>query len=91
MQSVYQNFAGRGFKDVNGGADWQFANRISTSTTASLASLNIAKLAFSPQSREVLLWVLYCGLYKSTDAGNSWKNILSKIYVYDFVVSPSMT
>lgn len=76
-------------KSVNGGADWQFANRISTSTTASLASLNIAKLAFSPQSREVLFMGSYTGgLYKSTDAGNSWKNILSKIYVYDFVVSP---
>ncbi|MFA5990647.1 MAG: hypothetical protein WC794_00165 [Candidatus Doudnabacteria bacterium] len=76
-------------KSVNGGADWQFANRIASSTTVSLAGLNIAKLSFSPQNRETLFMGSYTGgLYKSEDSGGSWKNILSKIYVYDFVISP---
>jgi len=75
-------------KSVNGGADWQFSNKIATSNTASLAGLNIAKLMFSPQNRETLFVGSYTGgLFKSTDSGNSWKNILSKIYVYDFVIN----
>ncbi len=84
-----KTLSGGVLKSVNGGADWQFANRIANSTTASLAALNISKLAFSPNNRETLFVGSYTGgLYKSEDSGGDWKNILSKIYVYDFVISP---
>ena len=76
-------------KTVNGGIDWQFTNRIASSTTASLSGLNIAKLAFDPQNRQTIFAGSYTGgMYKSVDAAGSWQNILSNIYVYDFVISP---
>jgi len=76
-------------KTVNGGVDWQFANSIASSTTASLSSLDISKLAFDPQNRQTLFVGSYTGgMYESQDAAASWKNILSKIDVYDFAVNP---
>ncbi len=76
-------------KSTNGGADWQFSNKIASSTTASLVAQNISKLGFDPNNRETVFVGSYTnGLFKSEDSGNSWKNILSKIYVYDFVINP---
>lgn len=76
-------------KSVNGGADWQFSNRLASSTTASLASLNISKLAFDPQSTQTVYAGSYNGgLYKSADSAAAWTEILSKILVYDFAVNP---
>lgn len=77
-------------KTVNGGADWQFSNAVKGNAAQSLTSLNIAKIAFAPNSREVLYAGSYNGgLYKSEDSGASWSKILTKIYVYDFVVNPN--
>ncbi|MDR3642161.1 MAG: hypothetical protein P4L74_00860 [Candidatus Doudnabacteria bacterium] len=76
-------------KTVNGGTDWQFANTIASSTTGSLATLDISKLAFDPQNRQNVFAGSYTGgLYESTDAAADWKNILSNIYVYDLAISP---
>lgn len=76
-------------KTVNGGVDWQFSNVISGSKTESLAGLNISKLDFDPQNRETVYAGSFSGgLFKSTDSGASWSRILSKIFVYDFIVSP---
>lgn len=77
-------------KSVNGGVDWQFINTLKTPVGGSLASLSISKLNFDPGNRQTLFAGSYTGgLYKSEDAGVSWSNILSKIYVYDFVINPT--
>lgn len=76
-------------KTVNGGADWQFSNAIKSDPKASLTSLDISKLAFDPQNREIVYAGSYNGgLYKSEDSAVSWQKILSKIFVYDFSISP---
>jgi len=75
-------------KTVNGGADWQFMNKIQGST-ATIDSLSISKMAFDPQDRTVVYAGGYNGgLYKWDDPSSSWKEILSNILVYDFVVNP---
>ncbi|HVY67471.1 MAG TPA: hypothetical protein VHA30_01050 [Patescibacteria group bacterium] len=76
-------------KTVNGGADWQFSNQMKTGS-ATLAGQSIAKLDFDPANRQVVFAGSYTGgLYRSDDAGASWSNVLSKIYVYDFAISPT--
>lgn len=76
-------------KSVDGGADWQFVNKIASSTTVSLAGVSISKMAFDPANRQTVFAGSYTGgLYKSVDSGASWSNVLSKIYVYDFIISP---
>ena len=77
-------------KSVNGGTDWSFANKYinASSTALSLTSLDtadISGIAFSQTSLEKLYAGSYnLGLFVSDDSGASWKNILSKISVYDF-------
>ncbi len=78
-------------KSVNGGVDWQFANAIkNASNGASMASLNISRLAFDPNNRQVVYAGSYTdGLYKSEDAAATWTNILSRIAVYDLATDPN--
>ncbi len=77
-------------KSVNGGTDWQFSNTVKAPTAGSLSQSNIAKLAFDPQNRQIVYaGSVTDGLYKSDDSGASWSRILSKISVYDFMVSPA--
>lgn len=77
-------------KTTNGGADWQKSNTIKNNKTSSLNSLNIMRLVFDPQNREILYAATYTGgLFKSEDSGGSWTKILSKITVYDVVVHPT--
>jgi len=76
-------------KSVNGGVDWQFANKVASSTTTSLAGVSVSKMAFDPSNRETVYAGTYDdGLFKSLDSGASWSKILSKIFVYDFAVNP---
>ena len=76
-------------KTTDGGADWQFSNTIQGSTTVSLGAFEVSSMAIDPQNRQNVFAGGYSGgLYKSTNAGGSWANILSKIYVYDFGISP---
>jgi len=76
-------------KTVNGGSDWQFSNKVASSTTVSMSGLGISKLAFDPTNHQIVFAGAYNGgLYKSQDSGGTWIDILSKIFVYDFVVSP---
>ncbi len=76
-------------KSVNGGVDWQFANTIKDNATVSLANYNISKLAFDPKNQQTIFAGTYtAGLFKSEDAGATWTNILSKIFVYDVAISP---
>ncbi len=75
-------------KTVNGGADWQFSNTIQNDKNNSLNKAEVSKLAFDPANREVLYAGTFSdGLYKSEDSGATWVNKLSKIIVYDFVVT----
>lgn len=76
-------------KSVNGGTDWQFANKYKDSSTVTLTGLSISKLAFSPANRQTLFAGTYTdGLFQSDDSASTWTKILSKIYVYDFVIDP---
>jgi photosystem II stability/assembly factor-like uncharacterized protein len=76
-------------KTVNGGADWQQANTVTNPSGTSLSAANISMMALEPGHREVVFAGSYnAGLYKSDDSAGSWKKILSKIGVYDFVFNP---
>ena len=76
-------------KTVNGGVDWVLANKLSEGT-GNLANANISTLAVSPNNHETVYAGSYNGgLFISADSGGSWKNILSKISVYDFAVNPA--
>jgi photosystem II stability/assembly factor-like uncharacterized protein len=76
-------------KTVNGGADWQFFNKVKDNPKVTMSVLSISKLDFSPQSREVVFASSYTeGLFRSDDSGASWTKILSKISIYDFAISP---
>ena len=71
-------------KSVNGGLDWQFSNAVASSTTLSLASLSISKLAFDPSTNQTVYAGSYSGgLFRSLDSGATWSDILSKILVYE--------
>jgi photosystem II stability/assembly factor-like uncharacterized protein len=89
--NFFQKAAASGvIKTVNGGGDWQFSNAIKDNLKASIGTLNVSKMDFDPQNHETVFVGGYNGgLYKSEDSGGSWKNILSKILVYDFAVSPT--
>lgn len=76
-------------KTVNGGVDWQFANKVKGNASVTMVGLSISKLAFDQGNRQTVLAGTYNdGLFKSEDSGGSWSKILSKIFVYDFAISP---
>lgn len=80
-------------KTVNGGSDWQFSNAAKGDSSKTMAALNISKLLFDPQNRQIVYAGAYNGgLYKSEDSGVSWTNIFpNKIFVYDFAIHPQDT
>ncbi len=79
-------------KTVNGGTDWTFSNTVTGAKVSPLQSLSISKMFFDPTNREIVYAGGYNGgLYKSTDSGSTWKEILSNILVYDAVMNPSDT
>ena len=74
-------------KTTNGGVDWQTSNASQDQATGSLSSVSVSQLHFDPQNSEHVFVSSYnSGLYKSEDSGASWRRILSKINVYDFVI-----
>ncbi len=76
-------------KTVNGGSDWQFMNSIKDSKST-IAGLNVSKMVFDPSNRQQPYVGGYNGgLYKWEDSTNTWKEILSNVFVYDFVISPN--
>lgn len=76
-------------KTTNGGADWQFANSIKGSKTASLVGDNISSLAFDFSNPEHLFAGTFNdGLYRSENSGEAWERILSRFSVLDIAVNP---
>lgn len=76
------------YKTVNGGSDWQPANKMKTGT-GSLSGTYISKLAFDPNNNQTVFVGTYAnGLFKSEDSAATWVSILSNIGVYDFAVNP---
>lgn len=93
------------YKTSNGGIDWQATNilkpstlntnnntnaKSNTNTAGSLAALGISRLAYSPQTADVVYASAFnAGLYKSTDGAATWEQILGQIPVIDFVINPN--
>lgn len=76
-------------KTVNGGADWQFFNTITDPENSSLDGVNISRLAFDPQNREIVYAAAYnAGLFKSEDSADTWRRILTNIDVFDYAIHP---
>jgi photosystem II stability/assembly factor-like uncharacterized protein len=76
-------------KSANGGADWQFSNKIADQPKATLGSLNITQLIFDPnKTDQIFVSTDNDGIYKSEDGGSTWKNILSRFTTYDFAINP---
>ena len=76
-------------KTTNGGGDWQQMNTLEGGN-ANLGATSVAVIGFDPKNSDHLFMASYDGgLYVSENSAESWKQILSKIAVYDFAVSPS--
>lgn len=76
-------------KTVNGGADWQFMNKIQNSKNT-INGLSVSKMSFDPQDHtKIYVGGYNGGLYQWQDSGATWKELLSNILVYDFALSPA--
>ncbi len=74
---------------TNGGADWQFSNKLKDSD-ASLSGVAVSSLVFDPfDSNKLVLGSFAGAVYKSDDGGGTWQQILSKIIVYDIAFHPT--
>lgn len=69
-------------KSLDGGVTW---NRLWNRSTDEL--FGIQELKFDPVNPDILYACTTQGLWRSTDAGNSWTNILNATYVSDVVIN----
>ena len=96
LLAVSCNFLGGGpvktagvLRSANGGTDWQAANAIKDKPEGSLGGVNISGLKFKPGSPETIFASSYNkGFFVSDDGGNSWRQLLSDFFVYDFAFDP---
>lgn len=71
-------------KSNDGGATWsQVFNRNVS------GMFGVQMLEFDPQNANVIYACATDGLYRSTNAGNTWVRILNKTYVSDIAINPS--
>lgn len=76
-------------KTIDGGQTW-IASNAGVNGSASISGLDVSDMAFdSVTSQTIYLSSIDAGLWQSQDAGGSWRQILSKIIIYDFYVSPT--
>lgn len=76
-------------KTYDGGGAWLSINHIKNSSTQSVANYQVTEMAFNPDNHEELYFTsVDGGLWKSSDTGQNWQQILSKIAAYDFFVNP---
>src|SRR5687767_14637419 len=75
-------------RTANGGIDWQASNRIKNSENT-ITGLSISRLDFSPQGTDIVYASSYTGgMYKSTDGGGTWEEVLGQISIFDFAIHP---
>jgi len=76
-------------KTINGGVDWQFFNEVGGENKGNINTTQISKMSFDPQnSAKVFIGSYNHGLFVSENSGESWRQILSKVSVYDFATDP---
>ena len=73
-------------KSVNGGVTW---SRVFSTNESDLFGIQMLK--FDPSDPDIIYACTTDGLYRSTNAGVSWTQILNKIYVTDISINPSNT
>lgn len=73
-------------KSVNGGVTWT-----QVMTKASSQLFGIQMLKFHPGNSNTIYACATDGLYRSTDNGGTWSEILDKIYVSDVSINPANT
>jgi photosystem II stability/assembly factor-like uncharacterized protein len=79
-------------KSVDGGGTWQVHSKIDGTKNAAIAGLVISEMAFDPSNHETIyLSSTNGGMWKSENSANSWKQILSRITIYDFYVDRNNT
>ncbi|HEY3203821.1 MAG TPA: hypothetical protein VGL03_09185, partial [Thermoanaerobaculia bacterium] len=69
------------YRSSNGGATWEPSNR-------GLKSYNVLSLAIDPAAPATLYAATAIGVYKSTDAGLSWAELNSDLYVSALAIHP---
>jgi photosystem II stability/assembly factor-like uncharacterized protein len=75
-------------KTLDGGQTWIVSNVIASSTS-NISGLDVSDMAFDASNNQTIyLSSTDSGLWKTTDAAQTWKQILSKVTVYDFYVVP---
>jgi hypothetical protein len=73
-------------KSTNGGLSW---SQVLAKNTPDMFAIQM--LEFDPTSSGTIYACATDGLYRSTDSGATWNNILNKIYVTDVAINPSNT
>ena len=75
-------------KTVDGGQTWIVSNAIAGSAST-ITGLDVSDMAFdASDDKTIYLSSTDSGLWKTSDTAQTWKQILSKVTVYDFYVSP---
>jgi photosystem II stability/assembly factor-like uncharacterized protein len=77
-------------KTVNGGADWQLVNAVAdTKVVPSLDGVDVSTLQFSPGLVDTIYLASFnAGLWVTGDSGAVWRQILSRLSVYDVAFDP---
>lgn len=70
------------FKSINKGTTW-------TSLSSTLAFGDINRLAIDPSNENIVVAATSSGIYRTTDGGNSWINVLDQTTIQDLKVNPS--
>jgi photosystem II stability/assembly factor-like uncharacterized protein len=74
------------FKSDDGGVTFNISNTVSPK--GDLNNLSVTSMAIDPTNRDVVYVSAGAGLYKSEDAGEKWKYILSGIAISDMAIDP---
>ena len=73
-------------KTVDGGGTWLTKNAVQGG--GDIANVRFYEMAFDPTSTERIFAATDKGLLESDDSAESWKQLLSKVVAYDFMINP---